>query len=125
MREQLVTLETAKLAQDKGYIRIKDISAYDCQFVHTWELCNGKWGIDCFGEAAEETMVAPSQSLLQKWLRDKRKIMIYLQYLPTTMVWMGFVYNKKNMTMRSVLNNDKLSYEQILEQALQAGLKLI
>jgi len=112
MKEQLVTFETAKLAKEKGFDisthsyyfednkfkenSIKGTNGYYgdeyefnlSEFNENW---NDKWltkkdGDRCFGCSKQqgylETFSAPTQSLLQKWLREVHKINVESNYLP-------------------------------------------
>ena len=142
MKETLITFETAKLAYEKGYTReVVGISFTSTRrnYYNTQGELNG----DCtdfikdvlkYGrEKAKINHIlypATSQSLLQKWLREKHGYHIVL--IPTiTTYWTFKIVNvlKKN-TMEippytDVSGKDFTTYEEALEEGLQEALKLI
>ena len=67
MEEQLISFETAKLAKEKGFTYAyefydKEGNIVDFGIVGGWTDCH------------DENYAAPTQSLLQKWLREKHDI---------------------------------------------------
>jgi hypothetical protein len=96
MKEQLITFETAKLAKEKGF----DLNG------HTNDKCS------------------PSQSLLQKWLRDKFQVHIEIY------VQLGFKHWSVSILpmakrVKAEHPSGFTSYEEALEKGLQEALKLI
>lgn len=108
MREQIISLETAKLAKEKGFKEsclhfyfedgeLRENSYNDTYGYYgepyTIEIGSllGNWndgfktnkeGNRCFGYNSSkylETFSAPIQSLLQKWLREVHKIYIFVE----------------------------------------------
>ena len=74
MKEQLISFETAKLAKEKGFDE-------KCLFFYTGDSKELKQ-INLKGISNSDTISfcsAPSQSLLQKWLREKHGIDILVQ----------------------------------------------
>jgi len=123
MKEQLISLPTAILAKEKGYNwesiwmytpdgemqNLIGISSYQLENKHKW-------------------LYAPSQSLLQRWLREKHGIHIGIR----RMVWNGqieyndFVYpSGSEKHTDTTLGNEFDTFEDALENALQEALKLI
>jgi hypothetical protein len=128
MKEELITLETAKLAKEKGF---------------DWNTCNRLYNVWDYGKLKEIRNLnvnvshsdyskryypAPTQSLLQGWLREKYNIIVLLEPV------LGFshiefsmsIYTKKNifsLTKFHVSSNK--TYEEALEAGLIEGLKLI
>jgi len=82
MKEQLISFETAKLARKKGFNiptrsfypnwdgKYDDETLYSCQNVGYPEFTNE--GLEGFGDV----LLVPTQSLLQKWLRDRHNIIV-------------------------------------------------
>lgn len=116
MEEQYISLETAKLAKEKGF---------DWDVIKHWKgnkfIYNGKpynfnnpkeqelWNI--------ELNSAPTQSLLQKWLREVHNIYIYC--IPK-----GFEkYNKKVIRWGNNISIRNNKYSSTYEKALEVGLK--
>jgi len=141
MEEQLVSFETAKLAKDKGFNipcnkmfsfgrkifeNMKTISFHNgdknecANTSHDWN--NTK------SQTETEYYSAPTQSLLQKWLREKHNIHVNL-----------FIYHNTediNIVYRCridyFINKVKISYwlglgkyEEVLEMGLKQGLNYI
>lgn len=125
MEEQLITLETAKLAKEKGF-DLKTKYHYpnpsDKQ-----DICSKiDWNnfIDMTGNSNYQT--APTQGLLQKWIREKHNIHIeirlnkkaykyQIQYIPLKNEYGECLNESKNFN----------TYEQALEEGLLEALKLI
>ena len=123
MEEQLISFETAKLAKEKGFyidcehgFRINedgDVEFYECWHLHL---------SDHYEKHIKETDFlygCPTQSLLQKWLREVHNIHVVIVgsplYSPCVMLG-GTNYWRQD---------DELSYEEALEKGLQEALKLI
>ena len=128
MGEQLVTFKTAEFAKKNGfncetrcyYNEDKSISYFRLTCNEHKEFCS-----------------APTQSLLQKWLREKHNIDVE-SYLVTCVKGYHELYRKiyhnklyqyslyKNGIQQHVsINDNNLSYEDALENGLFEGLKLI
>ena len=113
MKEQLISFETAKLAKEKG-VKLDINGLY-------WEDGSYDSGENALVyEEFQDVMSAPTQSLLQKWLREvhnidvnvlpynktKKEYEVYVDLAVTT--WSGYK-----------------TYEEALEVGLQEALKLI
>ena len=139
MEEVLVQFETAKLAKDKGY-NITNIFSYDENTGLMLPKDPAYPGWHCY--ALEGVCPAPTQSLLQKWLREKYKLEVHVSFNPDwewndkdeclcvnkgyRVDW-GFVgIWKKYETESYPLEKSNIStYEEALEVGLQEALKLI
>ena len=127
MQEQLVSFETAKLAKEKGFDERTIL-----WFGKNDEIIN-LFGAKTFnsniGNRSDFQCCAPTQSLLQKWLREKHSIHIVVN--PTIeMYWTFGLINLGNENIKLngpiVYNNhDYNTYEEALEIGLQEALKLI
>ena len=129
MQEQLISFETAKLAKEKGF-NIPVIYVFDdidgtltASYVkNVFDLLNYNTSI--------HKCSRPTQSLLQKWLREKYKIQILIQHythIKDGELYAGFVYNPNIIycdTPCPVIRK-ALTYEEALEICLQKSLKLI
>jgi hypothetical protein len=156
MQEQLISFETAKLAKEKNfeigvnqsYIIYKESYNYDDDPNHRESYkvndveinshyhVNNYKGIDLSNELYE-AYSAPTQSLLQKWLREIHNIYVdsyhdltadgkNIQYYTS---W-GFLQQKDNNGNQNMNGwydeyNDWKTYEEALEFGLQQALKLI
>lgn len=112
MEEQLISFETAKLAKEKGF----DIH---CRFYYDEEMLNVYENEDFPYNSWGGSLFAPTQSLLQKWLREIHNIDIVLDHAVST-GWYYRVYFK-NMNWSTPFKK----YEEALEQGLLEALKLI
>lgn len=146
MKEEFITFETAKLAKEKGFNilqhsyyfedgefkenSLKGTNGYYgeeyefnlSEFNENW---NDKWltkktGDRCFGCSKQkgylETFSAPTQSLLQRWLRETHEIDVLVFVEKTEL-------NKYYLT--SFDKQRWLLYETALEEGLYEALKLI
>ena len=151
MQEQLITFETAKLAKEKGFnelvIHYYTPKGYctESEGYRTEKLVESNWNN---GQGNYPTMPkdvscsAPTQSLLQKWLREEHNIEVHVSFSPdwkwndqdeclcTNMgyrVDWGFVgifikYPKESYPLE---RHGFKTYEEALEAGLQAALELI
>ena len=115
MNDQFISFETAILANKKGFRE-------DTEMVY-----GGNTGIIC--KLSKGNMVcgytlAPTQSLLQKWLREKHHI--HIEIYANSSGW-GWILTKLNGTTIKEITNDIFfyAYEIALEIGLQVALKLI
>lgn len=79
MEEQLISFEVAKLAKEKGFE--EDVMGW-------FENRGDKWiedypphydfGYSCYNTRGSNTMSRPTQSLLQKWIRETRGVNIQI-----------------------------------------------
>ena len=129
MEDTLISFETAKLAKKKGFdipqnkmysfgsemfssileIKFHDGNKHECSIEpYNW---NGKIGV-----TSTKYYSAPTQSLLQKWLREKHNIDVYCIPCETQL---------GNMTLWKSDDTFVGTYEEALEVGLIEGLKLI
>jgi hypothetical protein len=125
MKEQLITFETAKLAKEKGF-KIKQKKGYFSE-VET-PTNSGYRTLPEFG-------FAPTQSLLQKWIREAHDIQVYSQSYTVRGGKQGkrfgdyiYVINPlygEHVLMEDARDSKFQTYEGALEIGLQEALKLI
>lgn len=128
--EDVVSFEVAKLCEEKG-IFIHTLSFYDLE---NKDLHNSRVGkllsYDCSSlnpayYKRNEIIAAPSQSILQKYLREKHNIQIFIaplgdnlvQYIPI----IPYCYSKKELPHLGLFS----SYEEALEEGLKVALQMI
>jgi|LakMenEpi03Aug12_release.lakeMendotaPanAssembly.Ray.scaffolds.fasta_scaffold00217_90 hypothetical protein len=125
--EELVSYLTAKLAKDKGF----DISTQDkYQFIN-WEhpemgtiLNQGErrfggisnWNHSCFQDKYRQYVSAPTQSQLQKWLREVHNINVWC-FIVDENIWLNNIASHNSPIQGK--------YEEVLEIGLQEALKLV
>jgi hypothetical protein len=109
MKEQLITFETAKLAKEKGF---------------TFKTKESYSSLTKVTSSSYNEYSAPTQSLLQKWLRDKYNIHIEIRKEWEGDVCLGFEYLIEEHD-GSTQGLTYPTYEQALEKGLIEALKLI
>lgn len=124
MKNEPITLETALLAKEKGF-NILIPNFYTDQTSIGKDVQYSEEGVIRRNYNAFEFKVsAPSQSLLQRWLREIHNIDITVSLVATQY---GFYIHKN----RDYTNNGEsystlgVTYEEVLESALKEALKLI
>ena len=121
MKEQLISSETAKLAKEKGFDE-------KCLFFYTGDSKELKQ-INLKGISNSDTISfcsAPSQSLLQKWLREKYSIYAESRYNETFNYFEDYVFYNNNYPKPTCIQKDVHStYEIGLEFALIEALNFI
>ena len=151
MEEQLITFETAKLAKEKGfdllvyagyivYLRDSDLEDGISYLGGDDYACTGfKDILYNLNKSDEEkdlefsgcrTTSAPSQSLLQKWLREEHKIHISINPIISKNDWETRVYKINPQQLLDYIKQSHVylifnTYELALEKGLQEALKLI
>lgn len=133
MKEELITFETAKLAYEKGYTReVLGISFSSTR--RNYYNTKGELNGDCIDfikdvlkygrEKAKINHIlypATSQPLLQKWLRDEKDILIYVDPRSYHIFQYHIITDDNEIIGSERLNN----WEKTLEKGLQEALKLI
>ena len=144
MMEQYISFETAKLAKEKGFPQEPNrlrIPYYNYKGVFKGDVTDWlKVYLKKENTSAVESVSAPTQSLLQKWLREEHGIHIVV--IPTvTSDWTfktvrvlskidhDVIKGIKSISELPPYNNvhgyDYTTYEEALEQGLLEALKLI
>lgn len=124
MEEQLINLETAKLAHTKG------LDLENCQCI--FPKYDGSEELTCpyflAKRSTKEWYRIPTQALLQRWLREVHELNVSLNYKPNIKKWDFIVYDLKLNGMGYVKHYRKYYIEHparkfdTYEQALEAGL---
>lgn len=120
MKEQLISFETAKLAKEKGF---DESCLYWYGEEDTWgekEKLKTPISLQTHknSKSPKDTYSAPSQSLLQKWLRE-----VYHINIGCIPAYGGYTYWINNYYDISWIRYN--SYEEALKQGLHEALKLI
>lgn len=125
IHEEICTYEVAKLAKEKRfdeYEACNHIYEDDKQWYTLTTYTNAR-GIDW---SKDKFTVAPTQSLLQKWLREEKRIHIAVFPDMTTSSKFGYiVYNKGDKFRKPIYtaHSDFDTYELALEDALKYALE--
>ena len=109
MTEELVTLETAKLLKEKGFLQRK-------YFINVSTLHN------CY-----KYLSVPPQSVVQGWLRETKDLHIEISYMYEN-YWIYDILTIPNHDLVGLSDRPIIhykSYEEALEAGIQEALKLI
>lgn len=128
IHEGICTYEVAKLAKEKGfdwgclyhYDRKGSLHQH-----YTYDAMNSGVGVDALlmynGHLYTSECLAPTQSLLQRWLREEKGIIIELKYSDDTECfrpfWSWQIYNTLGITLE--IGEPNTTYELALEDALK------
>lgn len=117
MKDELVGIEVARLAKEKGF-NIPQVKGYythgDTQLV-LWV------DSEDYNNQKDFLGYAPTQSLLQRWLREVHNI-----HIEASLSWgLKYFFKVYQGIADKYTTEDSLSYEEGLETALQEALKLI
>jgi len=130
MKEELIVFETAKLAKEKGFnLKCYHRVSFIWQDKPTHYLGNY---LDTNSENVDGMYSAPTQSLLQRWLREIHNIDVFINRdgMFKKESYCIFIHdNIKDISRLRPLDNDVFSgyftYEEALEKGLQEALKLL
>ena len=146
MKEQLISFETAKLAKEKGFdVPVDSLySMYsnnnviiDNDYLRKYNKFDKKEYIKTKNWNLKKKFTsAPTQSLLQKWLREVYNISVNpIPNFKTNLnqYHLGIVFINKGVVDATIIKSDAAykttvlfdSYEEALEKGLQEALKLI
>lgn len=124
MEEQLISFETAKLAKEKDFNEL-------CDFLYHDDGNRDRVGnANNLDEEEFISYACPTQSLLQKWIREiyKINILIHPNQMNNNPITYVYCLHYKYGYQSKMTNWSKFkysSYEEALEIGLQEALKLI
>ncbi|RUP42181.1 MAG: hypothetical protein EKK63_02470 [Acinetobacter sp.] len=132
MTEQLISFETAKLAKEKGFAEPckgfaepfhQDVLEFvDDGVLYVYESYQP---LKDYHEVLDDDfLLAPTQSFLQKWLREKHQLMCFVDF-PTDWSYFTGTVIKKGSSDMLVRKIEFSTYEEALEAALFEALKLL
>ena len=142
MEEQVINFKTAKLAKEKGFSSFSKeaLAEFECVVDECYINKRLLFNQDGFDVKHELVIEAPTQSLLQKWLRDEHNIHIDMigilndigndgKYHPASYSCCINYFLKSDGEWAGqelcCFTDKSYTYEQALETALQYALKLI
>ena len=130
MEDTRVTFETAKLAKEKGF----DALCYDA-FNSKGNLYSNGWCEYIYDNKVEipfgsgvlesQDILAPTQSLLAKWLREEHNIIVLVDYEGIDGYYYKFYSYKEGNKNYDASDKNYNTYEEALEAGIQEALKLI
>lgn len=124
MYEEVIKLETAKLARDKGF-------KVPCDGRYFWDY---KWKLSLKGavkcsnnsdmkDGSYVSYCAPTQSLIQKWLRDEHRIYVTVSYIEDgENILFDYSIKQKAQIFGFSEIQTKLEEFKTYEEALEAGI---
>lgn len=131
MKEEIISFETAKLAKEKGFSLNETTGIrFFCDRDKNEILMDTGSLADAYSEIfydETEDLLAPTQSILQRWLREKHLLHIIISpSFGHVIVRLKSVEGKNNGRFDDFKSEQGFnSYEKALESALQSALKLI
>ena len=134
MEDTIVSFEVAKLAKDKGFTDLVGVFRGKHYYNHNGELDGDqkdylKAYVRQEDTSLMESIAAPTQSLLQKWLREVHSIHVNIKHRPHSQSYCFTITGKYQGINEGELVNNIFSkyetYELALEVALQESLQLI
>lgn len=125
MKEQLISIETARLAKEKGF-NVPTKARYSCATWHDNQFHIFKNGIGKCKNDEEDSISAPTQALLQKWLRKKHGIHINIDFgLQWGFQLIPIGWSGEPFSENFIDGKNWLSYEEALENGLLTALQLL
>ena len=120
IHEEICTYEVCKLAKEKGF----DVQTFDW-YDYTGNYHKGFIPHELHECPRYKEYYAPSQSLLQRWVREEKGIIIELKYSDETEsfrpFWSWQIYNTLGITLE--IGEPNTTYELALEDALKYALE--
>lgn len=120
IHEEICTYEVCKLAKEKGF----DVQTFDW-YDYTGNYHKGFIPHELHECPRYKEYYAPSQSLLQRWVREEKGIIIELKYSDETESFIPFwswqIYNTLGITLE--IGEPNTTYELALEDALKYALE--
>ena len=130
MEDTRITFETAKLAKEKGFNAL----CYDA-FNSKGNLYSNGWCEYLYDNKVEipfrsgvlesQDILAPTQSLLAKWLREEHNIIVLVDYEGIDGYYYKFYSYKEGNKNYDASDKNYNTYEEALEAGIQEALKLI
>jgi|15BtaG_2_1085339.scaffolds.fasta_scaffold00708_17 hypothetical protein len=128
MKEKLIEFTTAKLAKEKGFNQ-------RWSHYYTWNdekhilcgdfgVCDSSYGIPSTEHSDIPVAYAPTQSLLQKWLREEHELIVETRFAGEDRFYAD-VYNRNYGLVSASMASDVKNFEQALEAGIKSALQLI
>lgn len=134
MNDTLISFETAKLAKEKGFNEYCTIGWVTKEIAGKYLDYNYKYNFSQdfillknihFCPAYKPYFLNPTQSLLQKWLREKYKIHISIWFNKLTKKFRIDSIYSENSEYELEKEGEYNTYEESLEEGLKSALNLI
>ncbi len=129
MKDTLITISTAKLAKEKGFNEVVDeiYDTYNSPPTLDYHIIYNANELKHSDDNKNHFVSAPTQSLLQRWLREEHNIEVNVIHIGGGSCHedTGEVYKLYKCSIFPNYKQTKLSYEEALEQGLKEALKLL
>ena len=127
IKEQFVSFEIAKLLKEVGFnipcrgIYVTDRTGYYefCEYDNKQTTDDLRWNTE---DGFQYEYLAPTQALVARWLREIHHIDIVVDVINEKEYCCDIYQNKQR---KSIAESVKPSFEEVLEDGLKYGLKLI
>lgn len=125
MKDELISKETAILAESKGFNEKCDyhIGVETGRENMLRNTSNSEWKEQRIRASIDYLVTRPTQSLLQRWLREKHKIFTYVRVNISGMMDNPKILWQNNFTIREGKFHE--TYEESLEDVLKRALETI
>lgn len=122
IHEEICTYEVCKLAKEKGFPQ--DVFG-TCEMKSSCYLEDGRYYKDGCICPIEEAYTAPTQSLLQRWIREEKRIEVIAFWDNADNMWLGYAQemDAPDLVGFFPLNKPFSTYELALEAALKFALE--
>ena len=120
IHEEICTFEVCKLAKEKGFPQ--DVFG-TCEMKSSCYLEDGRFSKDGCIYPIEDAYTAPTQSLLQRWLREEKGYYVYPYYDNNEFKW-TYSIREKTGDMWILLVGETPNFDKY-EEAMEAGLKFV
>lgn len=121
IHEEICTYEVCKLAKEKGF----DVQTFDW-YDYTGNYHKGFIPHELHECPRYKEYYAPTQSLLQRWLREEKKIEVYVRHFEETNKYphhFAHIITDDRGVTSEISNNMFDTYELALEDALKYALE--
>ncbi len=133
MEEQLISFETAKLAKEKGFDWSVRYTYSEAGLTQVYNpaipenMNDGRYAVTPNVYSNPPYYSAPTQSLLQKWIRDVHNIYttVIPSYVNNELVKDAFLFENPHLKKVNQCKNYYPTYEEALEHGLIEALKMI
>lgn len=127
MEEEKVSFETAKIAKEKGFMEAGNYPLWYHSNGEEASMFEPLWNITREEYPKHEAILRPTQSLLQKWLREVHNIDIIVSRAGAIQSkrkgFLVSIYTEQITLFPWKINKTGESYFSTYEQALEAGLE--
>ena len=118
IHDELVTYEGAKLAKEKGFNE-------GCLFYYQNGVTESDGCYNHYNMGNKKICSAPTQSLLQRWLREEKGVIIQVNWMHDCGKYFYTIWTNDKCIVSDYIKLEKAydTYEQALEDALRYALE--